>query len=494
VNRALAAELRELVAEDLAGPGAVGLSGEHRREFARQRIFAHVDRLSHDEASEWSRSVSPDAGASSAHGDSVGSLRDRDGRAIPVDPGEEQLLAQAVLDALFGMGGLQTLIDNPAVENIDINGCDRVWATFADGSKRLMPAIADSDEEVVEMVRAAAGRFGLAERRFDLARPEVDLRLPDGSRLSALMAVTARPSVSIRRHRYAALSLADLVELGTLTGEVASMLAAAVRARKNIVVSGAMNSGKTTLLRALAAEVPPRERIVTIEQALELGLEADLVRHPDMVALEARPANVEGEGLITVSDLVRRALRMNADRVIVGEVLGDEVLPMLNAMSQGRSGSMCTIHADSSAGVFRRIASYAVQAPERLPLEASNLLIAGALHLVVHLDSEAYDSTSGADALAAGTSGTSEVMHLGDGPGQYQCVEHFPAVMSRRRFVSSIREVLDAEGVQVVSNEVYRPGRDRRAEAGSPLRQDTLQELRRFGYEPTRIETFGMPA
>ena len=377
---------------------------------------------------------------------------------MPVDPDEEQLLAQSVLDALFGMGDLQALIDNPAIENIDVNGCDRVWATFADGSKRLMPAIADSDEEIVEMVRAAAGRFGLAERRFDLARPEVDLRLPDGSRLSALMAVSARPSVSIRRHRYGALTLSDLVELGTLTEGLASMLAAAVRARKNIVVSGAMNSGKTTLLRALAAEVPPRERIVTIEQALELGLEADLVRHPDMVALEARPANVEGEGLITVSDLVRRALRMNADRVIVGEVLGDEVLPMLNAMSQGRSGSMCTIHADSSAGVFRRIASVrragarapapgGQQSADRWgpPLRRSPRQRSARPH-------------RRPDALVAERD---EGDRRSGGPGQHQSFECFPAVMSRRRFVSSIREVVDAEGVQVISNEVYRPGQDR---------------------------------
>ena len=131
---------------------------------------------------------------------------------------------------------------------------------------------------------------------------------------------------------------------------------------------------------------------MTIEQAFELGLDTPPHRHPDMVALEARQANMEGAGLVSVADLVRRALRMNADRVIVGEVLGDEVLPMLNAMSQGRSGSMCTIHADSSAGVFRRIASYAVQAPERLPLEASNLLLAGAIHFVVHLDSDVHDS------------------------------------------------------------------------------------------------------
>ncbi len=479
MTRSLAAELRELVAEDLAGPGATGLSADHRREFARQRIFAHLDRLSQQE-SRVSSGYAPHGSLSPPHGPGSGAGWRQSATgiatalaAIPADPVEEQALAQAVLDALFGMAGLQGLIDDPDIENIDINGCDRVWATFADGSKRLMPPIADSDDEVIEMVRGAASRFGLAERRFDMARPEVDLRLPDGSRLSALMAVSARPAVSIRRHRYAELSLPDLVELETLSDGLATFLAAAVRARKNIVVSGAMNSGKTTLLRALAAEIPRRERIVTIEQALELGLDADNVRHPDTVALEARPANVEGEGLVSVSDLVRRALRMNADRVIVGEVLGDEVLPMLNAMSQGRSGSMCTIHADSSAGVFRRIASYAVQAPERLPLESSNLLIAGAVHFVVHLDSEAYDPEGQFD------------------PDASHGTDYFPAVLSRRRFVSSIREVVDAEGVQVISNEVYRPGPDRRARPSSPLRQETLEELRRFGYEPTGVDVFG---
>jgi len=474
MNRSLAAEIRELVAEDLAASEAAGLSGDHRREFARQRIYVHLDRIGPLEAA----------------------------RDMPDDAAGEQALAQTVLDTLFGMGGLQALIDDPTIENIDINGCDRVWVTFADGSKRRMPAIAESDDEVVEMVRTAASRFGLAERRFDLARPEVDLRLPDGSRLSAVMAVTARPAVSIRRHRFTALTLADLVDLGTMSDEVAALLAAAVRARKNIVVSGAMNSGKTTLLRALAAEIPARERIVTIEQALELGLDADQIRHPDMVALEARPANVEGEGTILVSDLVRRALRMNADRVIVGEVLGDEVLPMLNAMSQGRSGSMCTIHADSSAGVFRRIASYAVQAPERLPLEASNLLLAGAVHFVVHLDSETYDGASHVEPDV--------VRYPLDGPAQDRPTgtsvpvgaplrgssgqEHFPAVVARRRFVSSIREVVDAEGVQVISNEVYRPGPDRRARAASPLRHETAEELRAFGLPPSQPDPLGMSA
>jgi Flp pilus assembly CpaF family ATPase len=447
----LAVSLRRLVAEDLAAMDDE-LQGDDRREFARQRIFVRLDELALAES------------------------MDPVGRTVA----EEQRLAQSVLDALFGMGRLQTLIDDPGIENIDINGCDRVWVTFADGSKRLMSPVADSDEELVEMMRSAASRFGLSERRFDMAKPELDLRLPGGSRLSALMAVSVRPAVSIRRHRYTDLSLADLVALGSMGNDLASFLSAAVRARKNIVVAGAMNSGKTTLLRALASEIPPRERIVTIEQAFELGLDSAPERHPDMVALEARPANVEGEGQITVADLVRRALRMNADRVIVGEVLGDEILPMLNAMSQGRSGSMCTVHSNSSAGVFRRIASYAVQAPERLPLEATNLLIAGAVNFVIFLDTESHDEIDhdlGYVGVGRGWD-RSEV----SGPGGEQA--GFAPQANRRRFVSSIREVVDADGSQVISNEIYAPGPDRRATVGSPLRPQTLHELVRYGYEP----------
>ena len=278
--------------------------------------------------------------------------------------------------------------------------------------------------------------------------------------------------------------------MGMYDEEVSSLLGAAVRARKNIVVSGAMNSGKTTLLRALAAEISPRERIVTIEQALELALDTAQDRHPDLVALEARPANVEGEGLISVADLVRRALRMNADRVIVGEVLGDEVLPMLNAMSQGRSGSMCTIHSDSSAGVFRRIASYAVQAPEHLPLEASNLLVAGSIHFVVHLDSEIRDDRR----VGGGGPDRADWLDADPSDPHDPAAEdgHFPSGSARQRFVSSIREVVDAEGTQVISNEIFRPGPDRRAVAESPIRPTTLRELREVGYEPSDSGALGM--
>lgn len=473
----IATAIRERVAEDLASPEASSLAGDDRREYARRQIFTHLDVITAEAGEGWP---------------SPGAVPDRLGQL------EEQRLAQTVLDALFGMGRLQSLIDDPQIENIDINGFDRVWATFADGTKQLMAPVADSDEELVDLVRSAASRFGLSERRFDLARPELDLRLPDGSRLSALMAVSARPAVSIRRHRFSDLSLSDLQHMGSLDQDLESLLRAMVLARKNIIVSGAMNSGKTTLLRALASEIPSWERLVTIEQAFELGLDTPPHRHPDMVALEARQANMEGAGHISVADLVRRALRMNADRVIVGEVLGDEVLPMLNAMSQGRSGSMCTIHADSSAGVFRRIASYAVQAPERLPLEASNLLVAGAIHFVVHLDSEAparSDPPPGPDDDRSDDDGL-EDRCLEEHSWEEQSWKengwnrdarrdrhaHVFAGGPRSRFVTSVREIVDAEGVQVISNEVYRPGPDRRAVPASPLRPGTQHELSIYGY------------
>ncbi len=365
--------------------------------------------------------------------------------ATPLDRATEDRVQRLALDMLFGLGVLQVFIDDPRVENIDVTGCDQAFVTYASGTKQMVGAVASSDDELIAMVRSAGVRFGLSERRFDAAQPELDLRLPDGSRLSAVMAVTKRPVVDIRRHRLADHDLGDLVELGTLDEDLAGFLSAAVRAKRNILISGAMNAGKTTLLRALAAEIPTEERIVTIEQALELGLDQQRERHPDCVAMEARLANTEGEGAIGMAQLVRRSLRMNASRVIVGEVLGDEVIPMLNAMSQGRAGSMGTIHADSSAGVFRRIASYAVQAPERLPLEATNLLIAGAVHYVVHVDSTRTDSG-----------------------------------VARR--VASVREVVDAEGPLVISNEIWRPGPQGDAVPGAPLSDRSAKVLAQRGY------------
>lgn len=444
------AQLRSEVADDLASSRARDLALDDRRELARQLTLSRL------------RDV---AAGRLVAGDS------------PLEPAEEQQLAAAVLDALFGLGRLQKLIDDPDIENIDVNGCDCVWVTYADGHKTRTDPIAESDHELIEVLRSAAARFGLSERRFDAARPELDLRLPDGSRLSALMSVVARPAVSIRRHRFVDLSLADLEALGTIDSYLHSFLGAAVRSRKNLVIGGAMNAGKTTLIRALAAEIPSRERIVTIEQAFELGLDAQQNRHPDLVALEARTANAEGEGEISVAQLVRRALRMNADRVIVGEVLGDEVLPMLNAMSQGRSGSMCTIHADSSSGVFRRLSSYAVQAPERLSVESTNVLIAGSVHFVIFVDAVDIDSRRFSFDRRHLAVQDPDRAH-GSAPARGF------APVRRQRYVASVREVVDAEGLQVISNEVYRADGISDAVACAPLRSATLEQLVEHGFEP----------
>jgi pilus assembly protein CpaF len=382
--------------------------------------------------------------------------RERISQGVPVlHEAEEDELADQVMALLFGLGRLQPLIDDTDIENININGCDRVFIKYADGTKRMGAPVADSDAELIELIRVIGSRMGLAERRFDQANPQLDLQLPDGSRLSAVMGVAARPALSIRRHRFVRVTLDDLVRLETIDEQLQAFLAAAVRARKNLVVAGGTNAGKTTMLRALASEIPPEERLVTIENSLELGLDADPEAHPDVVALEAREANTEGEGAITMAQLVRRGLRMDSSRVIVGEVLGEEVLSMLEAMSQGNDGSMCTIHANSSQSVFRRISTYAIKSAERLPVDATNLLISGALDFVVFIAQR--DET--------------------------------PMGGRHRRFVSSVREVLDADGQMVISNEVFQPGPDGRAVPGAPIR--CQEDLARNGYG--RVYAGGWP-
>ena len=360
---------------------------------------------------------------------------------------EEDELSRAVFDALFRLNRLQRLLDDPAIENINVNGCDQVWVRYADGRREQVAPIASSDSELEEMLRTAAARVGIGERRFDRGSPRLSLQLPDGSRLFALMAVAARPCLSVRRHRYLKVTPDDLVAMGTLDLALRELVRAATAARKSCIICGGTGAGKTTLLRAMAADIAPSERLITIEDSLELGLDRFPDLHPDVVALEAREPNLEGEGGVSLAELVRWALRMSPDRVIVGEARGEEVLALLNAMSQGTDGSMATLHASSSKGAFSKLATYAVQAPERLPLEATNLLVANAVSFVVHLAQD-----------------------------------------GERRFISSVREVVDAEGPMVVSNEVFRPGPDGRAVPGAPLRNDTLDQLAAVGFDPGLLE------
>lgn len=364
----------------------------------------------------------------------------------------EQRVITEVINEVFGMAGLQPLLDDPTVETINANRFDRVFVRYADGTRAQAAPIAGSNEELTDLVRMLAARASSQERRFDYGSPSVNVQLPAGERLFAIMGLTAGgvTALSIRRHGYLTASLGQLRARGTLDPGLEPFLRALVRARKNILITGGVGEGKTTLLRALAAEMDPMERLVTVEDAFELGLDIDPEIHADVTALQAREPNTEGEGAVSQAELVRMGLRMGTDRVIVGEIRGPEVIPMCNAMSQGNDGSMATLHASSSRIAFTRLASYAAQGAERLPLEATNLLVTSAVHFVVHL-ARGLDRTT--------------------------------------RVVSSIREVVGAEGSQVISNEIYRPGPDRRARpVAGALRADTLDELTDVGFDPGLLE------
>jgi pilus assembly protein CpaF len=349
----------------------------------------------------------------------------------PLGRAEEQEVVQAVLAMLFQLGPLEPLLADLDIENIDYQGCDVGFLQYADGTVKAGPALWSSDEAMVSFIQQLGARVGHIPRRFDPSQPRLNLRLPDGSRLFALMEVSHRPVLSIRRHRLVRVFLDDLVRLGAIDQSLRHFLAALVRARKNILIAGGTGAGKTTMLRALLNEIDPQERLVTIESAFELGLHEPALSdlHPNVVALEAREANVEGEGEITMAELVQAGRRLNPSRVIVGEVLGDEVVPMLEAMSQGNDGSMGTIHATSSAYTFRRLAMYAAKSAMRLPAETTFQMVEGAIDFVVFIDQRDERPTGG----------------------------------ELHRYVASVREVTAVDGSMVITNEVYRPGPDGRA-------------------------------
>lgn len=301
----------------------------------------------------------------------------------PVSVAEEELLRRTVFARMFAAGRLQPLLDDNEIENIDINGHDQVFVTRA-GAKhpeRVAP-VADSDAELIEQIRVLATTSGLHSRPWDEANPEVAFQLPDGSRLVGVLSVAPWPSVSIRRHRYRTTSLDELRSLGTMSTEVAAFLKAAVRAKCNIVICGETDSGKTTLLRALASEIGPHERVITVEALPELDLHLNHEAHPNVVPFEARPANTEGRGEINVARLVEVTRRLNPDRVIVGEVQGGEVIAMLQAMTQGNDGSMSSVHTYDATSAFDRLATYALMS-QGVSYEVAMRLIGGALHFVV---------------------------------------------------------------------------------------------------------------
>ena len=418
---ALASRLGDLLADERLDRRARNLrepTNDEEHDFARTVVHAELLRL---------------AAARRSEGKSVLTVFD------------ESAIASAAIAQVLGLGRLQPLLEDDQISDVHVRGNSRVWVKLRNGQRETRDPIVDSDEELIELIRRAATRLSRQERRFDAGTPELNMQLPDGSRLFATMEVSKRPSLIIRRHRFEISSLEELRLRGLLTQELQDFLTAAVCARRNFVIAGGTGSGKTTLLRALINEVLPSERIVTIEDAYELGLDHFEHLHPDHDALQSRPANIEGQGEITLADLTRMALRMDPDRVIVGEVRGAEAFPMLLAMSQGNNGSMCTMHADSTRSVFPKLAAYVSMASTGLPIETINLLLAGALHFVVYIDNG-----------------------------------------NAWRQVTSVREVVDCDGSNIISNEIFAVDPNGDLIKAFPLREATRELLAKYGYDDRR--------
>ena len=297
-------------------------------------------------------------------------------RALPPGVDADEVIRSA-LDEALGLGPLESLLADPGISEVMINGPDAVFVERAGLIERSPTHFSGAQalRSVIDRIVAGAGR------RVDEASPMVDARLPDGSRVNVVLPPLAinGPIVTVRKFSGLKLDLAALVGLGSLSAAMAQFFEIAVRARRNIVVSGGTGSGKTTLLNAIAGLIPATERIVTIEDAAELALQ-----HAHVVTLEARPRNLEGHGEVTIRDLVRNALRMRPDRIIVGECRGGEALDMLQAMNSGHEGSLTTAHANSARDLLSRLEVMTLMAGMDLPLAAIRAQIAGAIDLIVH--------------------------------------------------------------------------------------------------------------
>jgi pilus assembly protein CpaF len=338
-----------------------------------------------------------------------------DEHAAPLAPADRAELRRLVGERSFGLGPLEVLLADPAVDEVMVNGAGpgRVWVERAgriEAAEGVQFATEDELRHAIERVLAPLGR------RVDEAEPLVDARLADGSRVNVVIPPLAvdGPLLTIRRFRPRGLGPEALVACGTWSPVLHELLAAAVRARLSILVSGGTGSGKTTTLGALAAFIPAVERVVTIEDTAELRLQ-----RPHVVRLEARPANLEGRGEVTIRRLVRNALRMRPDRIVVGEVRGAEALDMLGAMSTGHDGSLTTVHAGSPEEALRRVETLALMADVGLPHRAIREQVADAVDLVVHQQRMA-DGTRRVTAVAqvtraAGGAATRELYALRDG-------------------------------------------------------------------------------
>jgi len=315
-------------------------------------------------------------------GESTGDVREQvrelvDLEAAPLSEAARAELGERVMRLATGLGPLEPLLSDPEVDEIMVNGTD---AVFAERAGRLEPTAVrfGSEGELMHAIERILAPLG---RRVDEASPLCDARLADGSRVNVVIPPLSLggPCLTIRRFRPRGFSLRDLVEAGTLPGELGEFLALCVAARASILVSGGTGAGKTTMLNALSGAIPGDERIVTIEDAAELRL-----RQRHVVRLEARPANLEGRGEVGIRQLVRNALRMRPDRIVVGEVRGGEALDMLQALNTGHDGSLTTVHANSPDDALRRIETLALMSGVGLPHAAVREQVSSAIELVVH--------------------------------------------------------------------------------------------------------------
>ncbi|MEP6644237.1 MAG: CpaF family protein [Acidobacteriaceae bacterium] len=298
--------------------------------------------------------------------------------AVPLSFAERERLAREILDEIFGLGPLEPLLKDPTISDILVNRFDRVYIERA-GKLEPTGLTFKDNQHLMQIIDRIVSRVG---RRVDESSPMVDARLPDGSRVNAIIPPLAidGPCLSIRRFGREPVSARNMIENQTLTDPMLELLAAMVKGRLNILISGGTGAGKTTLLNVLSGFIPNSERIVTIEDAAEL-----LMKQEHVVRLETRPPNIEGKGAVRQRQLVINSLRMRPDRIIIGEVRGEETFDMLQAMNTGHEGSLTTVHANSQRDALSRLESMFSMANLNIPERAMRQQIASAIHAVVQI-------------------------------------------------------------------------------------------------------------
>jgi pilus assembly protein CpaF len=325
---------------------------------------------------------------------------------VPLTEAERDKVVADITDEVLGYGPIESYLADPQVSEIMVNGLEAIYVE-RDGKLYATDARFLSDEHLMNVIDRIVSPLG---RRIDEGSPMVDARLADGSRVNAIIPPLAidGPALTIRKFAPYSYELNDLVKMGTLTPEAGEFLSACVRGRTNILVSGGTGSGKTTLLNVLSTMIPDDERIVTIEDAAELRLKQ---RH--VVRLESRPPNIEGKGEVRTRDLVRNALRMRPDRIIVGEVRGVEVLDMMQAMNTGHDGSLSTVHANSPRDALSRVETMAMMSGFDLPMRAIREQLASTVELLVHI-SRLRDGTRRVTRICGVDGMEGEVVTLSD--------------------------------------------------------------------------------